>query len=82
MFPGRHVTRLCLRSYRRNPFPQVTVTTTNGFAAGSAPAPDVLEAALDALPAHIAILDQAGTIMFVNAAWRGSRCGERTHSGT
>ena len=71
MFPGRHVTRLCLRSYRRNPFPQVTVTTTNGFAARSAPAPDVLEAALDALPAHIAILDQAGTIMFVNAAWRG-----------
>ena len=82
MFRVRHVARLCLRSYRRNPFPQVTVTTTNGIAARSAPAPDVLEAALDALPAHIAILDQAGTIMFVNAAWRGSWCGERTHSGT
>lgn len=71
MFPVRHVARLCLRAYRRNPFPQVTVMTTSGFAAGAAPVQDVLEAALDALPAHIAILDQAGTIMFVNAAWRG-----------
>ena len=29
-----------------------------------------LQAIIDALPEHIAVLDQAGTIMMVNAAWR------------
>ena len=29
-----------------------------------------LQAALDALPAHIAVLDHAGTIVMVNTAWR------------
>ncbi|MFN8664250.1 MAG: ATP-binding protein [Thermomicrobiales bacterium] len=47
------------------------MTRTNGFATRSAPATDLFQAALDALPAHIAILDATGCIVAVNAAWRG-----------
>jgi PAS domain S-box-containing protein len=46
------------------------VTISHGFASESATAPDLLLAALDALPAHIAILNSAGKIIAVNAAWR------------
>ena len=46
------------------------MTTTSGFANEPTPATDLLQAALDALPAHIAILDAAGGIVAVNAAWR------------
>ena len=60
-------------------FPSVTyvqllreaVTRTNGIASQSPGAAEVFRAALDAIPAHIAILDQQGTIVSVNAAWRG-----------
>jgi len=63
--------RLCFCS---DPYVQLqreTETTTNGFANQSALGADLFHAALDALPAHIAILDETGTIVSVNAAWRG-----------
>lgn len=44
---------------------------TNGFANQSALDTGMFQAALDALPAHIAILSETGTIVSVNAAWRG-----------
>jgi len=47
------------------------VTTINGFANQPAQTMDLFQAALDAFPAHIAILDTAGAIVAVNAAWRG-----------
>jgi two-component system CheB/CheR fusion protein len=47
-----------------------TVKPTSGVIDKQAPTPDLLQAALDALPAHIAILDAAGNIVAVNAAWR------------
>lgn len=34
-----------------------------------------VQAALDALSTHVAILDEAGTVLAVNAAWRGSQEG-------
>ncbi|MDQ2655611.1 MAG: ATP-binding protein [Chloroflexota bacterium] len=46
------------------------MTTPNGIANEPTPATDLLQAALDALPAHIAILGAAGGIVAVNAAWR------------
>jgi PAS domain S-box-containing protein len=47
------------------------VTSTNSVANQSPMATDLFQAALDALPAHIAILDETGTILAVNKAWRG-----------
>jgi PAS domain S-box-containing protein len=46
------------------------VTSSNGFSSQPAQPTDLFQAALDALPAHIAILDGTGTIVLVNAAWR------------
>lgn len=46
------------------------MTTPHGFPCESVPPTDLLLAALDALPAHIAILDAKGKIIAVNAAWR------------
>jgi diguanylate cyclase (GGDEF)-like protein/PAS domain S-box-containing protein len=39
-------------------------------AAGPQPAPPLIGAALDCLPTRVAVLDEAGTILAVNAAWR------------
>lgn len=50
---------------------RVTVTRIDGLDSQVTPATDLSQAALDALPAHIAILDKTGKIVTVNAAWRG-----------
>lgn len=47
------------------------MTTTHGLASETVAATELLLAVLDALPAHIAVLDPAGNITTVNAAWRG-----------
>jgi PAS domain S-box-containing protein len=47
------------------------VTTTTRLSNQLAPSADLFQAALDVLPAHIAILEDDGTIVAVNAAWRG-----------
>src|SRR5689334_16546154 len=66
--PGAHSRRLAPTSHST----LFIMTTDLRLPPGRAPraASDFVQSILDALPAHIAVIDASGKIVAVNAAWR------------
>jgi PAS domain S-box-containing protein len=73
ILPGTLMPRTSIRRFKRRmhetskaPAPDVTEVP-----AACSGAEDLLRSTLDALSAHVAVLDASGTILFVNRAWQG-----------